>query len=235
MSLERARAVHLVVAVVATAALVLQTLLVVTGSAVLDETQVPPLGLRVVRLVGYFTIQSNVLVAVTSWQLGRDPARDGRWWRPVRLAALSGITVTGLVHFVLLRPLLDLEGADALADALLHVAVPVLAVLAWVLAGPRPRMTRRTALEALGWPLAWLAAMLPLGAVTGWYPYPFLDPATDGVGAVVVACLGVTVLFLLLLAAAVALDRRLPRAPRPAGGLSPATRSGSPRPRRRTP
>jgi hypothetical protein len=213
MTGRRAGLVHAVVAVVATAALVLQLVLVVGGSAVLDETDVPPLGVRVVRFFCYFTVQSNILVAVTSWQLARDPRRDGRWWRPARLMALVGIAVTGLVHLVLLRPLLSLDGADWLADKLLHVAVPLLAVVAWFVVGPRPRTAWRTVLEALAWPLVWLAVTLVLGSLTGWYPYPFLDPATGGAGAVVVACLGVTVLFLGLFAGTVALDRRLRPAP----------------------
>ncbi|MGG5257307.1 Pr6Pr family membrane protein [Phycicoccus avicenniae] len=222
MTASRARMLHLVVALVATAALVLQTVLVLQGGRVLDETSVPPLGIRLGRLVSYFTIQSNVLVAVTAWQLWRDPARDGRWWRPVRLAALVGITVTGLVHFVLLRPLLDLEGADWLADKLLHMAVPVLAVLAWFLVGPRPRTTWRTAGEALAWPVVWLVWTLVVGALSGWYPYPFLDHREDGGAAgVVVACVGITVLFLGLFAGVVALDRRL--RPAPAEPVSPAT------------
>lgn len=213
---SRARMLHLVVALVATAALVLQTVLVLRGGRVLDETAVPPLGVRLGRLVSYFTIQSNVLVAVTAWQLWRDPARDGRWWRPVRLAALVGITVTGLVHFVLLRPLLDLQGADWAADKLLHMAVPLLAVLAWLLVGPRPRTTWRTAGEALVWPVVWLVWTLVVGALSGWYPYPFLDHRENGVGAVAVACLGITLLFLALFAGVVALDRRLRPVPDPA-------------------
>lgn len=222
MTASRARVLHLVVALVATAALVLQTVLVVSGASVLAETEVPPLATRLVRLVSYFTIQSNVLVAVTAWQLWRDPARDGRWWRVVRAAALAGITVTGLVHFVLLRPLLDLEGANWAADKLLHMVVPVLAVGTWLLAGPRPRVSWRTALELMVWPLAWLVLTLAVGAATGWYPYPFLDSATDGAGAVVLACVAITVLFLAVAAGVRALDRRL--APVPTEGVSGARR-----------
>lgn len=222
MTASRARVLHLVVALVATAALVLQTVLVVSGASVLAETEVPPLATRLVRLVSYFTIQSNFLVAVTAWQLRRDPARDGRWWRVVRAATLVGITVTGLVHFVLLRPLLDLEGANWAADKLLHMVVPVLALGAWLLAGPRPRVTWRCVLELMAWPLAWLVLTLAVGAATRWYPYPFLDSATDGVGAVVVACVAITVLFLAVAAGVRALDRRL--GPAPTDGVSGARR-----------
>ena len=204
---------HTVTAVVAVAALVLQTVLVVSGDSVLAETEVPPLLTRLGRLVSYFTIQSNLLVAVTAVQLARDPLRDGRWWRPVRAAALVGITVTGLVHFVLLRPLLDLQGASWAADKLLHLAVPLLAVIGWLLAGPRPRAPWRDALGALAWPVAWLAWTLVVGAVTGWYPYPFLDVGAKGAASVALTCVGVTVLFLALAAGLSALDRRMPPAP----------------------
>lgn len=213
MTPPRARVVHTVTAVVAVAALVLQTVLVVTGDSVLAETEVPPLLTRLGRLVSYFTIQSNLLVAVTALQLARDPLRDGRWWRPVRAAALVGITVTGLVHFVLLRPLLDLQGASWVADKMLHMVVPVLAVAGWLLAGPRPRAPWRDALLALAWPVAWLVWTLVVGAVSGWYPYPFLDVGEKGAGSVAVTCVGVTALFLALVAVLSALDRRMPPAP----------------------
>jgi hypothetical protein len=210
---SRARTVHAVTAVVAVAALVLQTVLVVSGDSVLAEHEVPPLLTRLGRLASYFTIQSNLLVAVTTVQLARDPLRDGRWWRPVRAAALVGITVTGLVHFTLLRPLLDLHGASWAADKLLHMVVPVLAVAGWVVAGPRPRAGWGDALTALSWPVAWLAWTLVVGAVTGWYPYPFLDVGAEGAGPVAVTCIGVTVLFLALAGALSGLDRRMPPAP----------------------
>ena len=223
MTVSRARAVHVVSAVAAVAALLLQTVLVITGASVLAETDVPPLATRLGRLVSYFTIQSNVLVAVTAVQLAGDPVRDGRWWRPVRLAAVVGITVTGLVHFVLLRPLLDLEGPNALADSLLHLVVPVVAVAGWVLAGPRPRWSRRDAGLALLWPLLWLGWTLVVGALSGWVPYPFLDVEAEGATAVAVTCAGVTVLFLLFLAALVALDRRLRPVPVQESAPTPAT------------
>ena len=62
----RARALHLVVALVAVLAVLWQLVLVVQGAAVLDETTVPPLATRVVRFFCYFTVLSNLLVLVTS-------------------------------------------------------------------------------------------------------------------------------------------------------------------------
>jgi hypothetical protein len=212
--MQRARAWHAATAVVAITALVLQLVLVIKGGRVLDETDQPGLGLRLGRLVTYFTIQSNVLVAVTTLQLAHDPRRDGPTWRAVRLAAVVGITVTGVVHFLLLRPLLDLDGADYVADKLLHMVVPVLAAVGWALFGPRPRVDARAVRLALAWPLAWLAWTLVAGGLSGWYPYPFLDHREEeGVPGVVASSVGITVFFLLLFWLARLVDRRASVAP----------------------
>ena len=143
MTPERARRVHLVVTVVAWFAVVFQLALVLQGGTVLDEVDPPSMGERIYRFFAYFTIDRNLLVAISSTVLARDAAAHQQWWRIVRLAGLVGIAVTGLVHFVLLRPLLHLEGADWVADKLLHMVVPALALAAWAWAGPRPRITGR--------------------------------------------------------------------------------------------
>ena len=214
MTPARARTAHLVVAVVAWAAVLLQLVLVVQGSAVLVEDDPPGLGARIYRFFAYFTIQSNLLIAVASTVLAREPALDRPAWRVVRIAGLVGITVTGLVHFFLLRPLLDLDGADWVADKMLHMVVPLLAVAAWAWVGPRPRFAVREAAYALCWPLAWLAWTLVVQRVDGWVPYPFLDPDAEGWGSVAAVGVGITVLFVLLFALFGWLDRKLSPAPR---------------------
>jgi hypothetical protein len=203
-----ARAWHAVTAVVAIAALVVQLVLVVQGGRVLDEVQTAPLDVRLYRYAAYFTIQSNLLVAITAVTLARDPLRDGRLWRVLRTGAVLGIAVTGIVHFTLLRPLLHLHGMDWLTDKTLHLVVPLLAVIGWVLFGPRPRIDLGTAVRTLLWPIAWTVWTLVVGGLTGWYPYPFLDHREDGVATVVVACVGITVLFVAILALLAWLDRR---------------------------
>jgi uncharacterized membrane protein len=191
---NRARAFHALTAVVALVALVLQLVQVAKGSVVLVDAHPPGLVDRLLRYVAYFTIQSNVLVLVTTARLARDPLRDGRAWRVVRAAAISGITVTGLVHWFLLRRLLDLHGADYLADRMLHLVVPILAVLGWLVLGPRPRIDWGVCLRAAVWPLAWLVVILVQAAATGWYPYPFLNHEHHGWGYVLGVCVGILVL-----------------------------------------
>ncbi len=204
-----ARTWHTVTAVVTVATLVLQLALVIDGARVLAEEDPPGLATRLGQLVSYFTIQSNILVAVATTLLARDPARDGAVFRAVRLASTVGITVTGLVHFFLLRPLLDLDGASWVADKSLHMVVPLLAVVGWFAFGPRPRVDDRAVAFAFGWPVLWLAWTLAVGGLTDWVPYPFLNFREEGWAHVGVVCVGITALFVALIALFRYADRRL--------------------------
>jgi len=212
-----ARRWHALTAVVAVVALIVQLLLIVFGEPVLVDQARVGLPTRLGRFVSYFTIQSNVLVAYAAITLARDAERDGSIWRVLRAAGVAGITLTGIVHFFLLRPLLDLDGLSYVCDKLLHMVVPLLAVGGWLALGPRPRITLREVGWALLWPVAWLAWTLVVGGLSGWFPYPFLDFDEEGWASVLVVCVGITVLFVLVMASVRFADRRL--APRPAPSM----------------
>jgi hypothetical protein len=208
------RAVHAAIFVVATFAIALQLVLVWRGHSVLDESQRPDLGTRLVRFVSYFTILSNLLVAVTEAMLAA-----GRWhsetFRVLRVNAVTGIAVTGVIHWFVLRPLLDLQGSDALADALLHRVVPVLAVAGWLAIGPRGLLDRQVLARSAIFPTLYLVWTLGHGAATDWYPYPFVDVTVHGYPVVLLNALAVVAFLVALSLGAAALDRRLPpRAPR---------------------
>jgi hypothetical protein len=200
--MSRGRWWHLLTAVTATFALVLQFVLVWQGHSVLEETDPPALGERMVRFFGYFTILSNALIACITWTLALGRDRDSTWWRLLRLDGLIGITVTFVVVQLLLKGLVELHGADLLADTLLHVVVPVLAVIGWLVFGPRERVRRSDLLPALVFPVLWLVYTLIRGEIVDWYPYPFLDAGERGYGSVAVTCLGIAVLFVGLAALA---------------------------------
>jgi hypothetical protein len=53
---------------------------------------------RVLRFFSYFTTQANLLVVATSVSLAFRADRDGSSWRVARLNALTGITITAVVH-----------------------------------------------------------------------------------------------------------------------------------------
>jgi hypothetical protein len=57
----------------------------------------------------------------------------------------------------------------------------------------------------------WLVATLGLGPLVGWYPYPFLEVGSIGLGRTVLNCVVIAALFLALAALALWADRRLSR------------------------
>lgn len=210
MNRASTRAVHVTTFTVAACAVAFQLVLVIQGHSPLVPELRPSTAEAVRRFFSFFTIQSNLLVAATTLPLVLGRGAQSRVWAFARLDAIVGITVTGVVHLVLLRPILHLVGADWWADLLLHAVVPVLAVASWLVVGPRGRVAPGDVWPALAWPVLWLAATLALGPAVRWYPYPFLDVPKHGLGQVLLVCLAVAALFTGLTWAAVALDRRLP-------------------------
>jgi len=207
--IRAARLAYAGVAAVTAFALLAQLFRTVNGVGVVPGED-PGLATRLVRLASYFTIQSNLLVLITSLALLVDYHRDTFAWRVLRLNAVAGISLTALVHWALLRPLASPTGWAYALDKLLHAVVPALAVFCWCLLGPRAQVTWRAIWASLLWPVAWLGYILGLGAATGWYPYPFLNVAERGAGPVAVTALALAGLLVGLSAVLLALDRRLP-------------------------
>lgn len=171
-----------------------------------------PVGTRVVRVLSFFTIQSNILSGVVAAQLARNSKREGRVWRAVRLAALFGITVTGIVYATVLAKVHEPHGwQETSTNTVFHYVVPIMMVVGWLLFGPRRRIDGRTVALAMLWPVAWFAYTLIHGRVSRWYPYPFVDVATHGYGNTLVNAVLVVAVLLAVTSIYWWGDRRLRR------------------------
>jgi hypothetical protein len=163
---------------------------------------------RVANLFCFFTIDSNLLVTITSALVALGVAR-GHLFTVVWVDALAGIIVTGIVYQVALAGLYELHGLSLFADTVLHKVTPILFVLGWLVAGPRGALSWRTVWWSLLYPLAWLAFTLPRGALTGFYPYPFVDAGALGYGLVALNCVFIGLFFTALAAGAFLYERRV--------------------------
>lgn len=166
----------------------------------------PSIGQGLVAYLGYFTVLTNVFVAsALSAQLLRRPA----WLaRPQVLAcAAVSIALVGIAYHLLLRKIWDPQGAQWLADMLLHYATPWLYVLWWVVKAPLPAVRWWWPLAWASYPTGYLAYALLRGAWLGHYPYPFIDVAQLGYGRTAVNALGLLGVFLVIAWALVGLKR----------------------------
>ncbi|MBL0886968.1 Pr6Pr family membrane protein [Myceligenerans indicum] len=133
----------------------------------------------------YFTIESNVLIALVLIGLGafgRGPqVPRNRVVQALRGAATLYISMTGVIFATLLA---GIEGLPLTAtpwgNVVLHYLIPVAALIDWLFDPPQVAVTRRTLIVWLLYPLAYTAWALVRGSLDGWYPYPFLDAAARG-------------------------------------------------------
>ena len=193
------RYLHGAVAVIVGVALVVQLVLIFAGGTDVntgDSAADVALGTRLVRLVSYFTIQSNIIVLAASITLAVAPARDGRAWRVLRLDSLLAIAVTGIVYNTLLTGA-NVSASVPWSNDIVHKIIPVYAVLDWLLFSDRARLLLRHVWWFLLYPAVWTTVVLVRGATDGWVPYPFLDPA-QGYGVVAIYVVGIAVSITLL-------------------------------------
>jgi hypothetical protein len=166
---------------------------------------------RLFNTFAFFTTQANLLVGAAALLLAIRLERSSLGFAVLRIAGLTAITVTGIVFHAVLAQTLDLKSWAAVGNELVHTVVPIMAVVGWLMLGPRGLVSKRIAWLSLIFPACWLAFTLIRGAIAHWYPYPFIDVTQLGYGRAAVNCVWVALLMLGLAAGATVLDRRLPR------------------------
>ena len=132
----------------------------------------------------YFTIQSsliNIVVLAVGGVLALRWRRDPGLFSAVRLATVAYAIITAAVYNILLRGLPP-EGFQGVQwpNEVEHVWIPILILIDWLFSTGRARLGYRWLWVAVGYPLLWCAFTLIRGALTDWYPYPFINPATGG-------------------------------------------------------
>jgi hypothetical protein len=200
---------HGLTALVAWCALALQLWLAVT-----DVPESKDVLTSVIEYFSFFTVLSNIVVAFVATSLAINPVRNSSGFPTFRLDSLLMITLTGLVYVVVLRPLYQPQGVQAVAEYLLHYAVALLVLASYVAFGPRPRLEYRDIGTALLIPLVWVTYTLGHGALSAWYPYPFVDVSTYGYGQVLANLAILLIIGAALAAVFVLVDKKLPWAPR---------------------
>ena len=167
-----------------------------------------PLWLVPIDLFGYFTIWSNTLVALVMARFARGGDDQGLGAPWVLAAAVVYILVVGAVYNLLLAPYNPQVGVRKLLDIVFHSVIPIAYPAWWLTQVPRGRLAWNALLPALAFPLAYCAAAMTKGAVTGKYAYFFIDTDRFGVVQVLINIAGLAALYAVLMAVVIAFDRR---------------------------
>lgn len=164
------------------------------------------LGAAVWSMSGYFTIWTNVLAATVC--LCR-PARPSAHWAQLFTATTLYAVMVGCVYHLLLAGKHTPQGLGVFTNVVFHTIVPMTLAVLWLGWHPRGRLSIWSPVIWLAFPLTYLGWIMTRGALTGRYPYFFLDAERLGyVGALANASALVAV-FLTLGLLTVQADRRL--------------------------
>lgn len=90
-------------------------------------------------------------------------------------AVVAYLAFVGIAYNLLLRQLWAPTGFRSLVNESLHTVVPLLAMVYWIFFVPVFQHSVRKSLLWLAYPLGYLFITLWRGALSGFYPYPFID------------------------------------------------------------
>lgn len=170
----------------------------------------------VIQFFSYFTILTNILVAVcfTMLLLQSASARRNFFSRAKVLTAITVyITIVGLVYNLILRKLWNPEGMQLIADELLHSVNPVVFVLFWFIFVPKKALQWKDAFPWLIYPFFYCLYILIRGWISGLYPYPFIDVNDLGYYNVLINTGILFLAFFLISLLFVAIGKMMARAP----------------------
>lgn len=144
-----------------------------------------------VNFFSYFTIESNIFVAaillLNAVALARGKSSK---FDVLRGAATVYILIVGIGFSLLLA---KIEGLTLTAvpwdNTVLHYIMPMAMLADHLIDRPKQKLKFSKSLAWLLFPISYVVYSLTRGAITGWYPYPFLNPTIKGYGAVVLTAL----------------------------------------------
>jgi len=142
------------------------------------ENRIAPIPETIIRYFSFYTILTNLLVAVCfSFLLVKPKSVWGLFFsKPGVITAITVyITIVGLVYNVILRFLWKPEGLQFIVDELLHTVIPLLCIVFWTVYVMKSALKWKDAFPWLIYPLVYIIVILIRGAMSGFYPYPFIN------------------------------------------------------------
>ncbi len=176
------------------------------------QNRVVPVPETLIRFFTFFTILTNILVAIcfsTLWLKRNDANATGFFTAGRQSAIAVYIVVVGIVYNAILRFLWEPTGLQRVVDEMLHLIIPSLYLIYWLLFVNKQQLIWKDAFGWLVYPLVYLVVILVRGgmAATPYYPYPFVNVSEIGYEKVAINCLGMLLLFLLLSFVFIAIGR----------------------------
>jgi len=171
MQKQSARYIALLGALTGWFALITQLVLQINNR----EVSIPE---TICRFFAFFTIDTNILAALCfTFIFLQKNSRLGTFFsKASTITAITVyITIVGIVYNVVLRSEWDPKGMQKLVDELLHSVIPALFIIFWLIFVPIEQLKWKNAFPWLIYPILYMAYGLGFGAISSFYPYPFVN------------------------------------------------------------
>ena len=137
----------------------------------------------IIRFFSFFTILTNSITAIAFAVIaGRGSGSYHRFFS--RPKVFTGITVcmtiVGVVYNLVLRSIWQPQGLQLVVDELLHVVMPALTVIYWIIFVPKNLLRWKDILPWLIYPAVYFILVIIRGYFSGFYPYPFINMSELG-------------------------------------------------------
>ncbi|MGI4806372.1 MAG: Pr6Pr family membrane protein [Janthinobacterium lividum] len=136
-----------------------------------------------IQLLSYFTIESNLLIATSLTVIILLPnTKINRFFSKISTTTAIAvyIFIVSLVYNLVLRPFWHPKSPYQPDDELLHLIVPILYIFYWLFFLPKQGLAWKQLPGWLLFPALYLVYILVRGALSGFYPYFFLDVKSYG-------------------------------------------------------
>ena len=145
--------------------------------ALMLQTRQAALPEAIIRFFSFFTIISNGMVVL--YFIGSLLPKQKKWYdfvnkNEVATAVSIYIIVVGVVYQTVLKKPIPLEGWHRVADDILHLYIPLLMLLYWIIFISTKKIDVRTIPYWLIYPALYLVYTLIRGSIVNFYPYPFV-------------------------------------------------------------
>lgn len=180
----------------------------------------------------FFTILTNLLAAIVlTVPLAAPQSRLARFCAHHGTIAgvAANVALVGIAYNLLLRGLWHPQGLQLVDDVLLHDALPIAFIgYSWLSAGVAVASFTVRAVWGV-WPIAYFIYAMLRGALSGFYPYPFINVAHLGYGRVLVNAIGILIGYFVIAALLGFVERMRPRTARvrPLAPFAERGRSGA--------
>lgn len=194
MKLKNKRLVITIGATLAWTSVILQFILMINN-------RTAPILETFIRFFSFFTILTNTLVALYYTSLLQKTTSG--WHRffnkpGTSTAVVVYITVVGLVYQLILRDVWEPQGLQMIVDELLHSIIPVYFVLYWMFSEDKSNLRLKQIGPWMLYPLIYIIYVMLRGSLSGFYPYPFINPIELGYQQVLMNTVGLIIIFVLL-------------------------------------